>query len=233
MYVGHFAIGLALKARFPKVPAVPLLIGVGFLDIVNGLFVMLGIDRVTPDPSAGPYLFFDLTFIDWDHSLLAASLWSALWAFFFRADKRVAALAFAAAFSHFPADWLMHNGDLALFPYADTRLGLGLWGQLGTAAWLLEGAFAAALSVYAWRAAAQRGIDWRWPCAAMGVLFLNLSPWLTPMKFVATLSEPAAHLIAGGLVAVGFLVPALVVVWLIERAQGGAVAAQQTAPARR
>lgn len=218
MYVGHFALGLALKARFPKVPAVPLLIGVGFLDIVNGLFVMLGLDRVTPDPSAGPYLFFDLTFIDWDHSLAAALMWSALWAWFFRTDRRVAALAFVAAFSHFPADWLMHNGDLALFPYAETRLGLGLWERLGTASWLLEGAFAAALCAYAWRANARRGIDWTWPCAAMGVLFLNLSPWLTPMKFVATLNEPAAHLLAGGLVAVGFLLPALVVIRLIERA---------------
>lgn len=231
MYVGHFAIGLALKARFPKVPAVPLLIGVGFLDIVNGLFVMLGLDRVTPDPSAGPYLFFDLTFIDWDHSLAAALLWSALWAFFFRADRRVAALAFAAAFSHFPADWLMHNGDLALYPYAATRLGLGLWGQLGTAAWLLEGAFAAVLGIYAWRANASRGVDWTWPCAAMGVLFLNLSPWLTPMKFVATLPEPAAHLVGGALVAVGFLVPALVVIWLIARADRRP--ALQAAPPRR
>jgi len=27
MYVGHFAIGLALKARFPKIPTLPLLMG--------------------------------------------------------------------------------------------------------------------------------------------------------------------------------------------------------------
>ena len=49
MYVGHFAIGLALKARFPTVPALPIMLGAGFLDILDGVFIVLGWDRVAPN----------------------------------------------------------------------------------------------------------------------------------------------------------------------------------------
>lgn len=219
MYVGHFAIGLALKARYPRIPALPIMLGVGFLDILDGLFIVLGWDRVTPNLLAGPYLFFDLTFIDWDHSLLAALFWSALWGALFLRDRRVAAVAFIAAFSHFVADWPMHNGDLALFPHADTHLGLGLWGRLGTASWVLEGLFALVLLADAWRSSARRGVSLLWPGVVLAVLFVNLSPWLSPMKQVAGLDEPAAHVLHGVLVTLGFLVPGALMTWLLDRAE--------------
>lgn len=218
MYVGHFAIGLALKAKFPKTPTLPLLLGVGFLDIVDGLFIVLGLNTVTPNLRAGPYLFFDLTFIDWDHSLAAALLWSLVWAALFLKDRRVAALAFIACFSHFVADWPMHNNDLALYPYSVAHMGLGAWGKLGTASWVLEGVFSAILIAYACRKASQRGEDWTWPAVLMGVTFLNLSPWLSPMKHAALLDEPAAHLVHGVLVTAGFVLPGLVLTWLVNRA---------------
>jgi hypothetical protein len=218
MYVGHFAIGLALKAKSPRTPTLPLLMGVGFLDLLDGIFIVLGLDTVTPNLAAGPYLFFDLSFIDWDHSLVAALFWSAVWGLFFVKDKRVAAMAFIAAFSHFIADWPMHNGDLALYPHSAEHLGLGAWGRLGTWSWALEGLFAAALTAYAFRAAARRGENWGWVCLTMAVLFVNLSPWLSPMKHVATLSEPAVHLVHGILVSLGFLLPGLLLTWLIDRA---------------
>lgn len=219
MYVGHFAIGLALKARFPKIPALPLLMGVGFLDLLDGLFIVAGFNTVTPNLLAGPYLFFDLTFIDWDHSLLAALFWSAVWGVIFIKDKRVAALAFVAVFSHFVADWPMHNNDLALFPYAQQHFGLGAWGKLGTLSWVLEGLFAAALTVYAYRSALRRGANWGWTFAVMLVLFLNLSPWLSPMKHVASLGEPLAHVLHGVLVTAGFLFPGLLLTWIVNRAE--------------
>ncbi|MEQ8044338.1 hypothetical protein ABQW67_15725 [Xanthomonas hortorum] len=159
MYVGHFAIGLALKASFPGIPTLPLLLGVGFLDILDGIFIMLGWDIVTPNFAAGPYLFFDLTFIDWDHSLLAAVVWSVVWACLFWKDRRIAVLAFVASFSHFLADWPMHNNDLALLPHSQTHFGLGLWGRLGTASWVIEGVFVVVLAAYAWNSARKRGVN--------------------------------------------------------------------------
>lgn len=218
MYVGHFAIGLALKAKFPKTPALPLLMGVGFLDLLDGIFIVLGFNTVTPNLLAGPYLFFDLTFIDWDHSLLAALFWSVVWGLVFIKDRRVAVMAFIAAFSHFIADWPMHNSDLALYPFSVEHFGLGAWGKLGTLSWIFEGIFASALMLYAFRSAAARGERWGWVCAVMALLFLNLSPWLSPMKHVATFSEPAAHIVHGILVTMGFVLPGLLLTWLVERA---------------
>lgn len=229
MYVGHFAIGLALKAKFPQTPTLPLLLGVGFLDLLDGLFIVAGFNTVTANLQAGPYLFFDLTFIDWDHSLLMALFWSAVWGLLFIKDKRVAALAFVAAFSHFVADWPMHNNDLALFPYAVQHFGLGAWGKLGTLSWVLEGLFALALTAYAWRSAWLRGANWAWACAVLVLLFLNLSPWFSPMKEVAALGEPMAHIQHGILVTAGFVLPGLLLTWLINRAERRARPATESA----
>lgn len=219
MYVGHFAIGLAIRARYPKVPALPIMMGVGFLDLLDGIFILLGFNTVTPNLASGPYLFFDLTFIDWDHSLLAALFWSMIWGLLFIKHRAVAAVAALAAFSHFIADWPMHNSDLALYPHSIEHYGYGLWGKLGTLAWVLEGAFSAVLAVYAWRISARRGVSLVWPCAVLVVLFLQLSPVASPMKFVATLQEPLTHILHGALVSLGFLIPGLLLTWLLDRAE--------------
>lgn len=219
MYVGHFAIGLAIKARYPKVPALPIMMGVGFLDLLDGIFILLGFNTVTPNLASGPYLFFDLTFIDWDHSLLAALFWSVIWGLLFIKHRAVAAVAALAAFSHFIADWPMHNSDLALYPHSIEHYGYGLWGKLGTLAWVLEGALSAVLAVYAWRISARRGVSLVWPCAVLVVLFLQLSPVASPMKFVATLQEPLTHILHGALVSLGFLIPGLLLTWLLDRAE--------------
>ena len=46
MYAGHFAAGLAMKAKQPSAPTWALLLGTGLLDVLFGIFVMLGIERV-------------------------------------------------------------------------------------------------------------------------------------------------------------------------------------------
>lgn len=219
MYVGHFAIGLAIKARYPRIPALPIMMGVGFLDLLDGIFIILGFNTVTPNLNSGPYLFFDLTFIDWDHSLLAAVFWSVLWGLLFVKHRPVAIVAALAAFSHFIADWPMHNSDLALYPRAVEHYGYGLWGKLGTASWILEGAFSAVLAAYAWRLSRQRGVSLTWPCVVLLVLFLQLSPFASPMKFVATLDEPLTHILHGVLVSSGFLIPGLLMSWLLNRSE--------------
>src|SRR5207245_2720535 len=61
MYAGHFAAALALKARQPRAPTWGLLVGVAVLDLLFGVFVLLGIERVTPTPGASPG--FSLDFI--------------------------------------------------------------------------------------------------------------------------------------------------------------------------
>lgn len=219
MYAGHLAAGIAIKSYAPRVKAWPILLGVGWLDLVNGLLVIAGVEKVTPNLAAGPYLFFDLTFVDWDHSLLMAAILSVLWGAFFWRDRATALLAGLASFSHFLLDWPMHNADLALYPFSATELGYGLWGKWGTMAWVAEGLFAAVLLLIAGRKFAARKVAFTWPVVVMFLLFLNLSPWFSPMKHVAALPEPAAHIIHGILVTIGFLVPGLLLSWLIEKGE--------------
>ena len=219
MYVGHFAIGVAIKSISPKTPTLPIMLGVGFMDIVDGLLIVAGADRVTPNLNSGPYLFFDLTFIDWDHSLLMAIVLSLVWAAVFWRDKRTAVIASLAVFSHFLADWPVHNHDLALYPYSEAHLGYGLWGRLGAKSWLLEGGFVLVLIAFAeWRNR-KRGASYKWVALLLALLYIQMSPWLSPMKFVAQLSEPRAHLMHGALVTIGFLLPGLILTWLVNRAE--------------
>lgn len=219
MYAGHFAIGLALQSRTPRQPAWPILLGVGLLDMLNGLFIVLGLDQVSPDLAAGPYLYFDLRFIDWDHSLLAAALWSGAWGLLcWRRSRALAAWGLVAALSHLAADWPVHNHDLALYPFSDQHVGAGLWGQLGPWAWCLEGGLVLGLIGLAWQQARVRGADWRWPCSLVAALWLGLNPWLSPMRWMADWPEPWAHLGHGTLVGLGFLLPGLVLMAMLARA---------------
>ena len=126
MYAGHFAMGLAIKAREPRAPTWALLIGTGLLDILFGPFVLLGIERFRMTPGKPPG--FSLDYIDWSHSLLMSLVWSALFAVWFVRRGRAVVLAIGfAVFSHFILDWFMHPRDLALWPGSATHLGIGLW----------------------------------------------------------------------------------------------------------
>jgi hypothetical protein len=166
-----------------------------------------------------PSLFYDLTYIDWDHSLLMAVVWSLVWGAFFLRNRQVAIVAALAAFSHFFADWPLHDNDMALYPGSDFHFGSGLWESLGTTAWILEGVFSAALAAYFWHANARRGIKSHWPCLVLLLLFLQISPWVSPMKFTATLSNTA---IPAVLIVTTFLGLGLLFSWLITRAEGDA-----------
>ena len=219
MYAGHFAIGLALQSRMPRQTAWPVVLGVGLLDLLNGLFIVLGWDHVSPNLAAGPYLYFDLRFIDWDHSLLAALLWSLAWGLLcWRHGRGLAVWGAVAALSHWVADWPVHNHDLAWYPFSDQHAGAGLWARLGTWAWWLEGGLVLGLVALAWRQAGHRGADWRWPGLLVVALWLGLNPWLSPMRAMAGWPEPWAHLGHGSLVGLGFLLPGLALIALIRSA---------------
>ncbi len=218
MFVGHLAIGVAIKAGAPRTPTWPIMIGVSLMDILNGLFSVMGINQVTPNLARGPYLFFDLTFIDWDHSLLMALVLAILWAGLFRKDKTTAWLAGLAVFSHFLADWPLHNNDLALYPHSAEHLGHGLWGRWGTASWVAEGLFSAALLAWAWRRMQALGVSLAWPVALLTVAFFNVSPWLSPLQWVAPLPQPWPQLLFGVLTGGSFVLMSGALTWLINRA---------------
>lgn len=182
MYAGHFAMALALKARRPEAPTWGLLLGAGFLDILFGPFVLLGIERASLTPGRAPG--FSLDFIDWSHSLLTSLGWSVLLAAaFWRRGRAVAAMMGLAVFSHFLLDLPMHPPDLALWPWSRLHLGLGLWRTPFW--WWVELAFILAACGYYWvRARELRtfGRNSGWACIVVAALHVLNSPWLSPSR---------------------------------------------------
>lgn len=183
MYAGHFAAGLALKAKEPQAPLWGILVGVGLLDLLFGPFVLFGIERVavTPDISPG----FSLEFIDWSHSLLMSVVWSVLFALLFlKKGKTVATVMGLAVFSHFVLDLPMHPPDLALWPGSEAHLGFGLWQALPDGWWLVElGVILAAGGYYVSRARLSDRFGGRPLAVVAVVLFLHVfnAPWLSPL----------------------------------------------------
>ena len=183
MYVGHFAAGLALKTAEPKAPTWALLVGVGFLDILFGPFVLLGVERASLTPGLSPG--FSLDYIDWSHSFLMSIVWSTLFAvLFLRRGRSVALVLGAAVFSHFLLDLPMHPPDLALWPNSSVHLGFGLWRALPSGWWFAELAVVFAGWAYYFRKSRRSGVYGGRPIA-VGVVLLGLhlfnAPWFSPL----------------------------------------------------
>ena len=181
MYAGHFAAGLALKAREPSAPTWGILIGVGLLDLLFGPFVLMGLERASLTPGISPG--FSLDSIDWSHSLAMSLVWSGVFAIaFLKLGWRIAGIMALAVFSHFLLDLPMHPPDLALWPGSSVHLGLGLWRKLPRGWWFVELAVVAAAGAYYWSRARESTEFGRLPLAVLlVVLLLHLSnaPWLS------------------------------------------------------
>jgi hypothetical protein len=184
MYAGHFAAGLALKTAQPRAPTWALLLGVGFLDVLFGVFVLLGWEHATLTPGRSPG--FALDFIDWSHSLTMSIAWAVLFGLFFlRRGLPVAFVTGVAVFSHFVLDWFMHPQDLALWPHAHAHVGLGLWVWWPHGWWWFELAFIVVCgAVYFAGSRRDRTYGGRALAACAVVLLLHVanSPWASPAR---------------------------------------------------
>ena len=76
MFIGHYAVGFALKTKSTDIPLWLLFISVQFVDILAFLFVLLGIEQITYDPSTNPFLRTLLDYVPYSHSLSANTLLS-------------------------------------------------------------------------------------------------------------------------------------------------------------
>ena len=183
MYAGHFAAALAMKAREPRAPTWGLLLGAGFVDVLFGVFVVLGVEQTTITPGEAPG--FRLDFIDWSHSMAMSALWAVVFGLMFlRRGKIVALWCGLAVFSHFVLDVLMHPRDLALWPHSTTHVGLGFWTRWPIGWWFFEFGFIAICSAYyAMRARRVGGFGGRAWAVILIVIALHIfnSPWLAPV----------------------------------------------------
>ena len=120
MYAGHFASALILKTAKPEAPTWGLVAGAGLLDIGFGLLVACGVEGLSPNWKTAHLLN-----IPWSHSLLTTLLLGGLFAALFRSRGRgVMLVMFAAVFSHWGLDVLVHRPDMELWPHSTIKLGL-------------------------------------------------------------------------------------------------------------
>ena len=151
MFVGHYAVSLAVKAKSPEIPLWHLFLAVQFVDILFFGLSFFRIERfnVIPDYTASTH--FELVYMPYTHSLAATVIWGALTYGLFRisalnAAKPVALALSLAVMSHWALDFIVHTPDLPLLGGDSVKVGLGLW-NYSAATYLLE---AVLLGVGAW-----------------------------------------------------------------------------------
>src|SRR5713101_3523126 len=134
MFAGHYGVSFACKGVERRLPLWLLFLAVQFVDILWSILILLGIEKVRIVPGITATNPFDLYYMPYTHSLVAAVVWSALVFLGYRlfisqrsANRDRLALCLAlAVFSHWILDLLVHRPDLPL--YDDThKVGLGLW----------------------------------------------------------------------------------------------------------
>jgi hypothetical protein len=140
------------------------MIGVGLLDWLFGAFVAFGMEGGTIGHLQIP----------WSHSLLMATVWSAVFAcLFWRRGQAVMVVMFAAVMSHWVLDLLSHSPDMSLWPHAAARIGLGPY--LGGLGGWCEGLVTVACTVWYARASTRTdsyGGRWQLVCGVMALLYL-------------------------------------------------------------
>jgi len=131
MFVGHYAVSLALKKFEKRVSLGILFLAVQLVDILFFPFVLLGIERINIIENYTQSTHFQLEFMPYTHSLVGALFWAlaayALFRWVFVKKHTVALVIALAVFSHWLLDLIVHTPDLPLWNDASLKLGLGLW----------------------------------------------------------------------------------------------------------
>lgn len=156
MLLGHYGVALALKRAEPKLSLGTLFLGAQLLDLLWGIFLLLGWERARIVP--GHTVVTPLEFLQYpiSHSLIGAVCWSLFAAGLYyswptRDTSRhwqAAAIVGVAVLSHYPLDVLTHVPDLPLAGSDSPKLGLGLWNYPVATVLAELGFLAAGLGIY-------------------------------------------------------------------------------------
>lgn len=156
MFVGHYGVALALKKADPRMSLGTLFLGAQLVDILWGVFLLLGWERVRVDPGYTAVTPFQFLSYPFSHSLVAAFFWAAVAAAVYysrptvdSSHRRRGALVLAIAVaSHWFLDLIVHVPDLPLAGDNSTKLGLGLWDNVGATHVLEFGLLAVGAWIY-------------------------------------------------------------------------------------
>ncbi len=139
MFVGHYGVALALKKADPKLSLGTLFLGAQLVDILWGMFLLLGWERARVDPGFTVVSPFQFLYYPLSHSLVAGIFWAIVAAavYYTRPTKdtshrrRGALVLGIAVMSHWFMDVVVHIPDLPLASDSSRKLGLGLWDSIG------------------------------------------------------------------------------------------------------
>jgi hypothetical protein len=176
MFVGHFALGFALKRIEPRVSLATSFLAAQLADTIWPVLVLMGVESVAiaPGDTAVTPLRFDS--YPWSHSLLTLSVLGGLFGlvhFAFQRRVRAAVLLGFLVISHWVLDFLSHRPDMPLSPWTQQRFGLGLWNSV-IATVAVEGALFAGGVALALSATRPRDAIGRWGFFAF-VAFLSVA----------------------------------------------------------
>ena len=131
MFVGHYGPSYAIKSIGGPLRLWVLFIAVQLLDVGWSLLVFLGIEKVRIVPGITASNPFDLYYMPYTHSLVAAIGWAVAATILCKVllnlrNWSAGILVGAAVFSHWVLDFLVHRRDLPLYDNA-AKVGLGIW----------------------------------------------------------------------------------------------------------
>jgi membrane-bound metal-dependent hydrolase YbcI (DUF457 family) len=131
VFVGHYGVSFAAKSLERSIPLWVLFLAVQFLDVLWAPFVLLGIEKARIVPGITASNPFDLYYMPYTHSLVAALFWSCAGGFVYQiiarpSRGRASLIIGLAVFSHWVLDFIVHRPDLPLYDNT-AKVGLGLW----------------------------------------------------------------------------------------------------------
>jgi hypothetical protein len=140
LFVGHYSASFAGKSAENHIPLWVLFLTVQWIDVLWGIFVLLGIEKVRIVPGITVSNALDLYYMPFTHSLAGALGWSAFAYVMCQLvprlrGARTGMIVAAAVFSHWILDLIVHRPDLALYGSV-YKMGFGLWNYRAAA--LLE-----------------------------------------------------------------------------------------------
>jgi hypothetical protein len=135
MFIGHFAVGLALKRADKALSLGLLFIAAQLSDLIYGVTLLIGVEKISITAGTNPLTSAEYIFFPYSHSLVATLLWAGLVTLIFliasfksSLPKSKTALVMATAvLSHFILDAIVHNPDIDLLGNGIHKIGLGLW----------------------------------------------------------------------------------------------------------
>ena len=133
MFIGHFAVGFAVKRAAPRTSLGLFMAAACFPDILWPVFLLLGWERVAIDPGNTAVTPLDFISYPLSHSLVMVALWAVLAGLIYATVtgyRRGGWCIGAGVLSHWVLDFVSHRPDMPLLPWGGPKVGLGLWNSV-------------------------------------------------------------------------------------------------------